>query len=193
MLPSVFAKVAASSSTLHDVLFNRGIGSGENLNEHVLGQHWPPAGVRLDMLEEAVEVMRLLWTGDEITHHGRYYTVENARIFSLPDEPPPVLVSGFGPRATDLAARIGDGYINTSPDAELVGRYVERGGKGPKMAGVKVCWGEDEETCVKLAHETWRTSGVPGQLSQDLQTPEHFEMAAELVTPEMIGDKIPCG
>jgi G6PDH family F420-dependent oxidoreductase len=191
--PAVIAQAAATSATMLDGRFNLGIGSGENLNEHVLGQHWPPAPVRLEMLEESVEVMRKLWTGDSIAHHGRHYTVENARIFSLPDQPVPVLVSGFGPIATDLAARIGDGYINTSPDEELVQRYVDGGGKGPKMAGVKVCYGEDEQSCVKLAHETWRTSGVPGQLSQDLQTPEHFEMAAELVTEEMIGEKIPCG
>jgi G6PDH family F420-dependent oxidoreductase len=191
--PAVIAQAAATSATMLEGRFNLGIGTGENLNEHVLGDHWPPAEIRLEMLEEAVEVMRLLWTGESITHHGRYYTVENARIYSLPDEPVPVPISAFGPKATNLAARIGDGYMNTSPDDELVRGYVDAGGKGPKMAGVKVCWGDDEATCVKLAHDTWRTSGVPGQLSQDLQTPEHFEMASELVTPEMIADKIPCG
>jgi G6PDH family F420-dependent oxidoreductase len=191
--PAVIAHAAATSATMLEGRFNLGVGSGENLNEHVLGQHWPPAEVRLEMLEEAVEVMRKLWTGDSVDHRGRYYTVENARIYSLPDEPVPVLVSGFGPKSTDLAARIGDGYINTSPDADLVKRFLDGGGKGPKMAGVKVCWGDDEDTCMKLAHELWRSSGVPGQLSQDLQTPEHFEMATDLVTPEMIGEKIPCG
>jgi G6PDH family F420-dependent oxidoreductase len=191
--PAVIAQAAATSATMLEGRFNLGVGSGENLNEHVLGQHWPPAEVRLEMLEEAVEVMRELWTGDSVDHRGRYYTVENARIYSLPDEPVPVLVSGFGPKSTDLAARIGDGYINTSPDADLVKRFLDGGGKGPKLAGVKVCWGDDEDTCMKIAHELWRSSGVPGQLSQDLQTPEHFETATDLVTPEMIGQKIPCG
>src|ERR1700704_3897201 len=147
--PAVIAQAAATSAPMLEGRFNLGIGSGENLNEHVLGQHWPPAPVRLEMLEEAVDVMRRLWTGDDVTHRGRYYTVENARIYSLPDEPVPVFVSGFGPIATDLAARIGDGYINTSPDSELVHRYVDGGGKGPKMAGMKVCYGEDEQTCLK--------------------------------------------
>ena len=191
--PVVVAQAAATSATMLEGRFNLGVGTGENLNEHVLGQHWPTVDVRLEMLEEAVEVMRKLWTGQSVNHRGRYYTVERARIFSRPDEPVPVFVSGFGPKATDLAARIGDGYVNTSPDEQLIRRYVDNGGTGPKMAGVKVCWGEDEDTCVKLAHEIWRTSGVPGQLSQDLQTSEHFEMASELVTPEMIADKIPCG
>jgi G6PDH family F420-dependent oxidoreductase len=145
------------------------------------------------MLEEAVEVIRTLWRGEELSHRGQHYTVENARVYSKPEVPPPVIVSAFGPQATDLAARIGDGYANTSPDHELLGRYREKGGRGPAMAGVKVCWGEDEAECRRLAHELWRSSGVPGQLSQDLPTPAHFEQAAQLVTEEQIAEKIPCG
>ncbi|SRR5581483_2571378 len=191
--PAVIAQAAATSAVLLDGRFNLGVGSGENLNEHILGDHWPPADVRIDMLEEAIEVLRALWTGESVTHHGRHYTVENARLYTRPEQPIPVLVSGFGPQATDLAARVGDGYINTKPDNELVRRYVDGGGSGPKMAGVKVCWGDDRDMCVKRAHELWRTSGVPGQLSQDLPTPEHFEMASELVTPDMVAEHIPCG
>jgi G6PDH family F420-dependent oxidoreductase len=145
------------------------------------------------MLEEAVEVMRTLWTGDLVNHHGRYYTVENARIYSLPSQPPPVLVSAFGPTAVQLAARIGDGYINTSPDADLVAEYAEAGGTGPKMAGMKVCWGADEEEAKKLAHQLWRTTGVPGQLSQDLAVPALFAQAAELVTVDKVAESITCG
>jgi G6PDH family F420-dependent oxidoreductase len=103
------------------------------------------------------------------------------------------LISGFGPKATDLAAKIGDGYINTSPDEELVQRYVDGGGQGPKAAGVKICWGEDEQQCKKLAHQLWRSSGVPGETSQELPMPAHFEQAAELVTEDKIAEKISCG
>jgi len=191
--PAVMAQAAATAATMLDGRFLFGVGSGERLNEHVLGQHWPPTDVRLDMLEEAIAVIRDLWTGETITHHGRHYTVENARIYSLPDAPPPILISGFGPKATDLAARIGDGYINTSPDAELVRRYVDAGGKGPKAAGVKVCWGEDEQQCKKLVHQLWRSSGVPGELSQELAMPTHFEQASELVTEEQLAEKYTCG
>jgi G6PDH family F420-dependent oxidoreductase len=102
-------------------------------------------------------------------------------------------VSGFGPKATDLAAEIGDGYVSTSPDAELVDRYRSAGGKGPAAAGFKVCWGPDAADCARTAHRLWRTSGVPGELSQELRSPAHFEQAAELVTPEMVADKMPCG
>jgi G6PDH family F420-dependent oxidoreductase len=191
--PAVIAHAAATAATMLDGRFVLGIGSGERLNEHVLGQHWPPTEVRLEMLEEAVDVIRQLWTGEITTRHGPHYTVENARIYSLPNTPPPIMVSGFGPKATDLAARIGDGYINTSPDAELVRRYVDGGGRGPKAAGVKVCWGEDEQQCKKLVHELWRSSGVPGETSQELPMPAHFEQAAELVTEDKIAEKISCG
>src|SRR5690606_34363907 len=105
------------------------IGSGEALNEHVLGDKWPIAGERLDMLEEAVEVIRELWTGESVTHRGRHYTVENARLYTLPTEPPPILMSAFGPRALELAARIADGLITTAPAADDIATYREKGGR----------------------------------------------------------------
>jgi G6PDH family F420-dependent oxidoreductase len=191
--PAVIAHAAATSALLLDGRFELGVGSGENLNEHILGDRWPAADERLSMLEEAVEVMRELWTGEEITHHGPHYTVENARLYSVPATPPPVLVSGFGPKATTLAAHIGDGYVQTSPDKDLVERYRSEGGTGPACAGVKICWGPDRDECARLAHKLWRTSGVPGELSQELRTPALFEQAAEVVTVDSIADKIPCG
>lgn len=128
-----------------------------------------------------------------MTHHGRYYTVENARIFSLPDEPPPVLVSGFGPESTSLAARIGDGYVNTSPEAKLVEEFRQKGGKGPAVAAVKVCWGEDKGSSRKLAHDRWKSSGLPGQLSQELAMPSHFEEGSRLVSEDDLVESITCG
>jgi G6PDH family F420-dependent oxidoreductase len=191
--PAVIAQAAATSSLLLAGRFELGVGSGENLNEHILGDRWPPTDVRLAMLEEAVEVMRALWTGDEVSHQGAHYTVENARIYSAPDAPLPVLVSGFGPKATEVAARIGDGYVSTSPDKELVDLYRAKGGTGPACAGVKVCWGPDRDECARVAHKLWRTSGVPGELSQELRSPAHFDQAANLVTVESIAEKMPCG
>lgn len=191
--PAIVAQAAATSSILLDGRFELGVGSGEYLNEHILGDHWPISDVRLDMLEEAVEVMRALWTGEEIVHRGRHYTVENARLYSLPQRPPPVLVSGFGPKATDLAARIADGYVSTKPDEELVGRYRSQGGRGTASAGMKVCWGPDADVCAELAHRLWRSSGVPGELSQELRTPALFEQAGSVVTVDAVRQHIPCG
>ncbi|MCU1365590.1 MAG: class F420-dependent oxidoreductase [Ilumatobacteraceae bacterium] len=191
--PAVVAQAAATSAVLLEGRFEFGVGSGENLNEHILGDKWPTADERLERLEEAVELIRLLWTGDEITHHGKHYTVENARIYTRPDSPPKVLVSGFGPKATDLAARIGDGYVNTSPAAELLRRYRDCGGKGTADGALKVCWGADKDACAQLAHRLWRTGGVPGELSQELRTPALFDQSAQLVTAEQMAEHMPCG
>ncbi len=191
--PAILAQAAATTQLIARGRFRFGVGSGENLNEHILGHRWPPVDIRLEMLEEAIDVMRRLWTGDFVTHHGRYYTVENARIYSMPDETPPVLMSGFGPESTDLAARMGDGYVNTSPTSELVQRYRSGGGKGHAVAAVKICWGEHEAACRKLAHDRWRSSGLPGQLNQELALPAHFEAGAQLVSEEDIAESISCG
>jgi G6PDH family F420-dependent oxidoreductase len=145
------------------------------------------------MLEEAVEVIRQLWEGGLVTHHGRYYTVENARIYSLPDSPPPILVSAFGPDAADVAARIGDGFVTVQPDDELLDRYRKNGGEGRAIAALKVCWGEDEQVARKLAHQLWPTEAVEGQLAQELALPSHFEAAAANVTQEMVAEQIACG
>jgi len=191
--PAIVAHAAATSALLLDGRFELGVGSGEYLNEHIFGDQWPITDVRLDMLEEAVEVMRRLWTGEEIVHRGRHYTVENARLYSLPERPPPVLMSGFGPKATDLAARIADGYMSTKPDEDLVNRYREQGGRGTASAGVKVCWGPDADECAERAHRLWRSSGVPGELSQELRSPALFDQASSVVTVDTVAEHIPCG
>ncbi|MCU1401121.1 MAG: class F420-dependent oxidoreductase [Acidimicrobiales bacterium] len=191
--PAVIAQAAATSAVLLEGRFELGVGSGENLNEHVLGDKWPTADERLERLEEAVELIRTLWTGEETTHHGKHYTVENARIYTRPETSPKVLMSGFGPKATDLAARLGDGYMNTSASAELLQRYRKAGGKGTADGSLKVCWGTDKGACAELAHRLWRTGGVPGELSQELRTPALFDQAAQLVTVDAIAEHMPCG
>ncbi len=184
--PAIVAQAAATSSVMLEGRFGLGVGSGEALNEHILGDRWPEADVRLEMLEEAVDVMRALWRGDQHSHHGAHYTVENARIYDLPEQPPPVLVSGFGPKATRLAARIGDGYCTTSPDKEAIDLYRSEGGKGPVHAGTKVCFMADEDEARATAHRLWPNEALPGELAQVLPTPAHFEQACELVEPEML-------
>ncbi|MDP8987444.1 MAG: TIGR03557 family F420-dependent LLM class oxidoreductase [Actinomycetota bacterium] len=191
--PAVMAQAAATAAEMMPGRFRFGLGSGENLNEHILGDHWPPAHVRLEMLEEAVEVMRRLWEGSMVNHDGRHYRVENARIYSLPGGPPPVPISAFGPHALALAARIGDGLVSTSADAETVQRYRAEGGKGPAIAGMKVCWGTDEAAARRTAHRLWAQTGVPGELPQELPTPAHFEQASSLVTEDQVAESIVCG
>ena len=192
--PAVLAQAAATSaSMLPGGRFRFGVGSGENLNEHILGDNWPPTDIRLEMLEESIEVMRELWKGEPVTWRGKHYRVDNARIYTLPEETIPVPVSGFGPKAIELAARIGDGFVSTSPNKEHVDLYRSKGGKGLTQAGMKVCWGPDEEACKKLAHSLWPNSGLEGELSQELPMPAHFEQASSKVTPDDVADAITCG
>jgi G6PDH family F420-dependent oxidoreductase len=192
--PAIIAQAAATAAVMHEGRFVLGVGSGEALNEHILGDHWPPAPVRLEMLEEAVEVMRKLWAGKMVNHQGDYFVVENARIYTLPDEPPKVYVSAFGKKSVELAARIGDGFICTLPDADLVHSFRDNGGDGkPAQAGFKACYASSEEEALRIAHKKWRNEAIPGELLQLLPTPRHFEQASELVTPEMLKETYACG
>lgn len=191
--PVIIAQAAATCAVMLEGRFTLGVGSGEALNEHILGGPWPSADVRLEMLEEAVELIRELWKGEFVNHRGQHYRVDTARIYTRPDQPPPIYVSGFGPEATDLAARIADGYITTSPDTELLQRFRENSGGKPAQAGTKVCWAPTEDEGVEIAHRLWSNSGLPGELAQVLPSPRHFEQASHLVTKKMTGDSVPCG
>ncbi len=192
--PAVLAQATATSAALLPGRFNFGVGSGEALNEQILGDDWPEADVRLAMLEEALDVIRRLWTGEVINHNGPHYRVRHARIYTRPAEPPPILVSGFGPKSVDLAARIGDGFCIVGPDTELITRFRSNGGAGkPVHAGMKVCYGPDETEARRTVHRLWPNEALPGELAQVLPTPEHFQQATTLVTEEMIGESVPCG
>jgi G6PDH family F420-dependent oxidoreductase len=192
--PVIVAHAAATASLQLGGHFVLGVGSGEALNEQVLGDRWPLAAERLEMLEEAIEVMRALWTGEVVTHHGRHYSVEHARLYSAPESTIPVYVSAFGPQAADLAGRIGDGFVTTSPDTETIKAFERAGGRGkPTQASVKLCYGPDRDQAVETAHRLWANTGLPGEMGQELRTPEHFMQASELVDEESIGSKLSCG
>ncbi|MYY00260.1 TIGR03557 family F420-dependent LLM class oxidoreductase [Streptomyces sp. SID486] len=194
MHPAVVAQAAATSAVMTEGRFRLGVGTGEALNEHILGDRWPPTQVRLEMLEEAIQVMRRLFTGEEVTHHGTHYTVENARLYTVPDEPVPIDISGFGPKATSLAARVGDGYITMMPQEEMVTRFRKGGGGAkPVSGGTKVCYGTDREECVRTVHRLWYNELLPGEMGQVLPSPRHFEQLHELVTEDMVRDEVVCG
>jgi G6PDH family F420-dependent oxidoreductase len=191
--PAVMAQAAATTAALAPGRFSFGVGTGERLNEHILGGLWPPAEIRMQRLEEAVEVIRKLWSGETITHRGVHYTVDAARIFSLPDQPPPILVSGFGPAATKLAAKIGDGWINVSPDGELLSLYRSSAGRGVTQGGMKICWAESADDAAKTAYRLWGFDGIGGQAAQDLPSWVEFETLAEASSPEQLAEQVPCG
>lgn len=191
--PAIIAQATATTQELFGGRFRFGIGSGEALNEHITGARWPPIEVRLEMLEEAVEIIRRLWTGDTVDHHGRHYTVENARLWTLPEEPPQVLMSAFGAQAVEVAARIADGYYGAWPAEGLLGQYREHGGRGPAIGELKVCYDTDWQRAIETAHRAWRHELVPGLAGQDLPTTTHFDQIAGIVTPEMVADRYVCG
>ena len=191
--PAIIAQAAATTACLMPGRFFLGVGTGEALNEHILGLRWPPSDIRRDMLEEAVEVIRLLWQGGSQTHRGEHYTVENARIYDLPEQLPEIIVAGSGTKAAEFAARIGDGFWSTSPDSELIETFKNAGGRGMRLGQLTVCFAEDEAEARRTAHEWWPNTSIPGQLSQDLPTPKHFEQAAQNVTEDMVADVVICG
>jgi coenzyme F420-dependent glucose-6-phosphate dehydrogenase len=192
--PAIVAHAAATCAAMMPGRFFLGVGTGENLNEHVTGAKWPAPDERLEMLEEAVEVIRLLWQGGYQTHRGRHYTVEQARLHTLPDEPPPIAVAAAQPNAAELAGRIGDALVSVAPDEELVDNFDAAGGKGkPRYGHVTVCWAETEEEAKQTAHEHWPNAGLEGPLSQELALPEHFEAAVEMVTPDDVAETVVCG
>ncbi|MGW4961470.1 LLM class F420-dependent oxidoreductase [Nonomuraea sp. NPDC004186] len=192
--PAVIAQAAATSAVLTGGRFQLGVGTGEALNEHIVESRWPPAAERLEMLEEAIEVMRRLWSGELTTHRGKHYSVDNARLYTLPDNPPPVYISGFGEKSVRLAGRIGDGYISTGPDADLVKLFRESGGAGkPAQGGLKVCYADDQAAARKTVHRLWPTEGIKGEASQLLPLPRHFAQLAEMVSEEDATASTPCG
>ena len=191
--PAVIAQATATTSLLFEGRFVFGVGSGEALNEHILGHRWPPPNVRLEMLDEAVSIIRELWTGDTVERRGAFYEVENAKLFDPPAEAPPIIVSGFGPKAVELAARIGDGYWGHSPDKELLQAYEQGGGKGPRYAQLNLCWSTDAAEARKTVHEIWPNGGMSGQMVQDLPTWTHFDEASSMVSEDEATKSTPCG
>jgi G6PDH family F420-dependent oxidoreductase len=192
--PAIVAQGAATAAAMMPGRFFLGVGSGENLNEHVVGRGWPAPDARLDMLEEAVEIIRELWTGEMVTHRGPYFTVEHARLFTLPDEPPPIVVAASKSLAAELAGRIGDALWNTAPDSGQVERFRSAGGGNkPVYGGPKLLYGPDQARARRDALRIWPNAGVPGDLSQELRDPEHFDQMRDVITEEKIASLVPCG
>lgn len=192
--PAIIAQASATAAVQLNGRFVLGVGSGEALNEHVLGDRWPSVGVRQEMLEEAVDVIRLLHKGEEISYHGEHYEVQEARIYTHPEEPMPIYVSGFGPQAAELAGRIGDGYCTAMPDADLVKAFRSAGGGDkPVQAGTKVSWDRNADAGLDAAHRLWANEGLPGQLAQTLPRPKDFADAMTLVPRQTVAEAVACG
>jgi coenzyme F420-dependent glucose-6-phosphate dehydrogenase len=191
--PAIVAQAAATVADMMPGRFFLGLGSGENLNEHITGARWPAVDMRLDMLAEAIDVIRTLWQGKLTTHRGRYYTVEQARVYTLPEEPPPIYVAAKGDRAAGIAAEQGDGLIGVGPDQEVVAAYRKAGGDGPRYCQLHHCWAETEQEARSTARKWWPNAAIGGELGVELPLPRHYEQAAETVTEEDVAAQVSCG
>jgi G6PDH family F420-dependent oxidoreductase len=187
--PALYAQAAATAAEMFDGReFHFGVGTGEALNEHVFGHRWPSFDERMERTREAVEVIRKLWNGTNVTHRGEHFTVENATVFTKPDVPedlPNVCASAFGEKAAQAAAEYGDGFWTVGPQGDLLDTYEDAGGPdGPKLTQMTVCYAETEEEAVSQMYKHWPQGSLSGELNQLLPTPRHFEQACEMVEEE---------
>jgi coenzyme F420-dependent glucose-6-phosphate dehydrogenase len=192
--PAIIAQAAATAQVMLEGRFFLGVGTGEELNEHVTGARWPGPRERLELLEEAIGILHLLWDGGYRSHYGEHYTIEQARIYTLPDEPPPIAVAAAQPKAAQLAGRLGDALICVSPEEELLAEFDQAGGSGkPRYGQITVCYAESEAEAKRTATEVWPNAGLAGPLSQELAIPKHYEAAVQLVDEDDVAETVICG
>jgi G6PDH family F420-dependent oxidoreductase len=191
--PAIIAQAAATAAAMFSGRFMLGLGSGEALNEHIVGEHWPVPSIRIEMLEEAIDIIRDLWTGEEVNHDGQYFTVQQARIFTLPPEPPPIIVGATGPTSAEVAAQ-NDGLMLTAPNPEAMQVFEEQGGGGkPKFGQITLSWAPDEATARHNAFEWWPTGAIGGPLNSELATPGIYDQIVKLLDEDTVAASMPCG
>jgi G6PDH family F420-dependent oxidoreductase len=191
--PAIVAQAAATVAELAPGRMFLGVGTGERLNEHVVTDTWPDADVRREMLGEAIEIIRRLWTGEDVSWRGQHLHVDRARLFSLPAVLPPIYVAASGPAAATLAAKVGDGMISTSPDANLVRHFRDEGGQGPVIGELSVCVAESAEAAWRVVRDRWPVPGLQGDASTELATPAEFARAAADADEDAIRQAIAIG
>ena len=192
--PAIVAHAAATVASMMPGRFFLGVGTGENLNEHVTGAKWPQVDVRRAMLEEAVGVIRTLWRGGVRSHRGPHFTVESAELYTRPSAPPPIMVAASGPQAARLAGRIGDGLVTTEPDPKLLRAFRRAGGgRKPSFVELTVCWARSERAARRTAHEIWALSALDGPLFTEIAQPHHFEAALRPITESQVAEVVVCG
>ncbi len=191
--PAIVAQAAATTALLSDGRFTLGVGAGEQLNEHVVGRGWPSVTVRHEMFREALEIIRLLWSGGYRSYDGKHLKLEDARVFDLPDPLPPIAVAIGGPRGAEIAAELGDGIFATEPESDLVDAYEKAGGSGAKYVEVPLAWASDEQAAAESAHNMFRFGLLGWKVLSELPNPVNFEEATEFVRVEDVGEAFACG
>jgi G6PDH family F420-dependent oxidoreductase len=191
--PAIIAQAAATLALLSGGRFTLGLGAGENLNEHVVGLGWPAPRDRQAMLGEAVDIITALWTGRDVSHEGEHFTVDRAKLWDVPESPPPIAMAAGGPKAARLAGDKGAGLFTTEPREDLVKAHAEAGGAGGRYAEVSVAYARDEAEARRIAHERSRFGVLGWKVMAELPTPASFEAASRYVRPEDVASGTPCG
>ena len=191
--PAVVAQKAATIGLLSEERFTLGLGAGENLNEHVIGQGWPPVNVRHEMLSEAVEIIRALSGGEYVNYTGRHYRVDSAKLWDVPQRPVPIGVGVSGPQSVRRFAPVAEAMISTEPRAELCRGWDSAGGGDRKIGQLPVSWGTDRDAAVRRAHEQFRWFAGGWKVNAELPGPPAFAGATQYVRPEDVAATIPCG
>jgi G6PDH family F420-dependent oxidoreductase len=193
--PAIIAQAAATAASMLPDRFFLGVGTGENLNEHILGSIWPPIEIRRDMLEEAVEIIRELWKGKNTSYYGNFFVVENAKIYTLPPNPVPIYVAAEGPKMARVAGRIGDGLISTTPEGSFVRTFKKEAGEDdlPLYCQGTVCYAEDEASAKRIVYKQWPIVGIRGGLNWELPTPKLIEAAASILSEQQATKGVACG
>jgi G6PDH family F420-dependent oxidoreductase len=192
--PAVVAQKAATVQLLSQGRFTLGLGAGENLNEHVVGGGWPAADVRHERLVEAVEIIRALFDGGYVNYRGQHFQAESAKLWDLPDSPPPIGIAVSGQQSCDLAGRLADMMIAVEPESSLIEMFDAAGGSGkPRVGQVPVCFDDDRDAAMKRAHSLFRWFGGGWKVNAELPGPAGFDAASQYVTPENVAEQIPCG
>jgi G6PDH family F420-dependent oxidoreductase len=191
--PAIVAQAAATLAIISDDRFTLGIGAGERLNEHVVGQGFPSVRGRHERLAEALDIINLLWRGGYQSYEGKHLQLEDARVFDLPDRLPVLAVAAGGKDAAELAATHGTGLFATEPRADLVETYVRHGGNGPRYAEVPLAWAPTEEAAVEAAHRTSRWALTGWKVMSELPNPANFEAASAVVRPEDVREQFVVG
>ena len=191
--PAIVAQAAATLAIISDDRFTLGIGAGERLNEHVVGQGFPSVRGRHERLAEALDIINLLWRGGYQSYQGKHLTLEDARVFDLPDRLPVIAVAAGGREAATLAATHGGGLFVTEPRTDLAETYASEGGTGPRYAEIPVAWAPTVDAAVEAAHRTsaWALTGW--KVMAELPNPVNFEAAAASVRPEDVRAQFTCG
>jgi G6PDH family F420-dependent oxidoreductase len=192
--PAVVAQKAATMQLLSDGRFTLGLGAGENLNEHIVGGQWPIAGLRHEMLKEAVEIIRALWEGVTVTYRGKHFDVESAKIWDLPETAPPIGIAVSGPASCRLAGHQGDAMIAVEPRADLGQVFDDAGGFGkPRIGQIALSYDPDQQIAVHRAMDQFRWFTGGWRVNAELPVPESFNQAARTVREHDVQAQMPCG